>query len=335
MRSMSLSCAIGLACLTMFAQTKTRTPQRTLAKPTQQKEVYSNTEFDPTASRLPAGFNGHDIQRLLSALEEAESGKKKGEFESTEQWMERLRLAEASPISGTLTRNSTYAFVIGQNYSDFSSGVKIVYDADRAKFDVSTQAEPPIYLSERAKAGGALSLPVWTTGSLGRAYIATNGFGAVREVTEYTSTEYKLIIANNDAMPFIDVPLWKPLGFREIRGEVFILPALAREVKSQIRLVAVCKLAVPYVTSGWLLREATLDNPVSRNIDFKYLNVNLLAIWLYNHETGAVYARIHPSPQAPQSAPPPSGSSGVQRIRVGGNVQQFNLLRGVHPVYPP
>ena len=40
-----------------------------------------------------------------------------------------------------------------------------------------------------------------------------------------------------------------------------------------------------------------------------------------------------PIPHPP--LPPSSGSFGVERIRVGGNVQQFNLIHRVDPVYPP
>ena len=39
----------------------------------------------------------------------------------------------------------------------------------------------------------------------------------------------------------------------------------------------------------------------------------------------------------PEQAPPPSpsGSSGAERIRVGGDIQQFNLIHRVDPAYPP
>jgi hypothetical protein len=289
MRSTLLICATALTCLTIAAQS-TKKATRPVPKETQLQvqDAYSNTGFDPTLARLPAGFRGHDIQALSSELKSADSAKKKGEFESTEQWAERLRLAEGRPILGTLTHNSTYAFLIGQNYSEFSSGIKIDYDADAARFDISAEAEPPIYFSERDKPGGVLSLPIWTGRPDSGAYIGSNGFGAVREVTEYSSREYKLIIVNSAAFPFIDIPVWKLLGFKQIRGEVSASPAIARDVKSQIHLLAVCKLAPPYVTSGWSNREATLDNPVSRNITYTYVHVDLEAVWIYNQETGEV-----------------------------------------------
>ena len=42
-----------------------------------------------------------------------------------------------------------------------------------------------------------------------------------------------------------------------------------------------------------------------------------------------------PSPVAPPPPPPPSAPKPPQRVRVGGNVQQANLIRQVKPPYPP
>jgi TonB family protein len=46
---------------------------------------------------------------------------------------------------------------------------------------------------------------------------------------------------------------------------------------------------------------------------------------------GGVVGDVPPA----QEPPPPAGSSEVQRIRVGGNDQQFKLIHRVDPVYPP
>jgi len=293
-------------CLTLAAQTKKR-GARPQPDDTRAEWAYSNAEFDPNVARLPAGFCGHDIRRLSSELGKLESGGNKGEFETTLQWTERLRWAEAKPVLGKLTRNSTYAFVIGQNYSAFDSGFEILYNADYAKFDISAQAEPPVYFYEREKPAGELSLPILCARPTERNYVGANGFGAVREITEYTHEEYKLIIANADLFPFTDRPGWKLLGFKQIRRDVFIPPEMAREVKSQIRLAAVCTLLTPFVTSGFHVKEATLDDPVSNNISYKYLKVKLLAIWVYNQNTGVVYAKMQPAapPLPPPLLPPP------------------------------
>jgi len=117
MKSIVLICAAVLACVTTVAQTAKKAT-RPPPKETRSIDVYSNTEFDPTVIQLPAGFKGHDIETLSSELEKGVPGQEKEEFESTEQWKERLRLAGAQPIIGNLRRASTYAFVL-QRYTSF------------------------------------------------------------------------------------------------------------------------------------------------------------------------------------------------------------------------
>ena len=50
---------------------------------------------------------------------------------------------------------------------------------------------------------------------------------------------------------------------------------------------------------------------------------------------GGVLGGVLSQAPPPPPPPPPSGSSAQERIRVGGNVQQSNLIRKVDPVYPP
>jgi hypothetical protein len=123
-----------------------------------------------------------------------------------------------------------------------------------------------------------------------RAYTGSNVFGAVQEVTEFEFKEYKLLIANSAAIPFV-----VSLDPKRLHVEVPMPPEKAKEVKPQIRVMAICKLTAPFTSSGKLHKEPVHDDPISVNIDQKYLNVNISAIWIYNYNTGAVYARIKPT----------------------------------------
>src|SRR4030095_4177960 len=51
-------------------------------------------------------------------------------------------------------------------------------------------------------------------------------------------------------------------------------------------------------------------------------------------EIGEVNQTIHVVAKAPPAAPPNTRSGPPHRIRVGGNVQQMNLLHQVQPIYP-
>ncbi|MBZ5624684.1 MAG: hypothetical protein LAQ69_39190 [Acidobacteriia bacterium] len=391
MRSIILTCATALTCLTMVAQTTKKAarplPKETRPVPKEARpgKAYSNTDFDPTLAHLPAAFNGHDIQRLSSELEKAKSTEEKKEFESTEQWNERLRLAEAQPVFGNLTRKSTYAFVV-ERYTTFTdsedetakgfgataeisetfdalmstaeeaaaagrishrsaaeqvqgygqdwkeqygrasktyraqllvhknligtsdpvtseekrqradairafeertdspaTAVNVAYDADRTRFDITIQADVP-------PCSGGSTLRILSGPASHRAYTGSNGFGAAQNVNEYGFKEYKLLIANGVAVPFVAA-----LAPKRIHVEVPIAPEKAKEVKPQIQVIAICKLTAPFTSSGRVRQEATRDAPTSVDIDLKYVKVKILGIWIYNYDTGEVYARIQPA----------------------------------------
>jgi len=54
-----------------------------------------------------------------------------------------------------------------------------------------------------------------------------------------------------------------------------------------------------------------------------------------NAEWSAALERLHAQQANPPAEPTASPSTGAKRIRVGGQVQQSNLLQSVDPVYPP
>jgi hypothetical protein len=117
----------------------------------------------------------------------------------------------------------------------------------------------------------------------------------VQEVEEFGFKEYKLIIANSVAVPFVT-----SLVPKRIHVEVPVPPEKAKEVKPNIKAIAICKLAAPFTTSGELRKEPAHDDPISVNIDHKYLKVNILAIRICNRATGTVYAKIQPTDGARQ-----------------------------------
>ena len=112
----------------------------------------------------------------------------------------------------------------------------------------------------------------------------------MQEIDEYGFKEYKLLVANSVKVPFVDSP-----APRRIHVEVPMPPEKAKEVKAQIQVMAVCKLTAPFTSLGKFHKEPTRDDPKSVNIEHHYLKVNILAIWIYNYATGAVYARIQPT----------------------------------------
>lgn len=163
-----------------------------------------------------------------------------------------------------------------------ASAVNVTYDADRAQFAITIQGEIPPH------AGGS-TLRVGNGPVSRHSYVGSNGFGAVREVAEYEFTEYNLVAANSAAFPLTSKApkrfyIHVPMG-----------PEQAQRVKSQIRVLAVCRLVRPFVAAGKLRKDPTHEDPVSLKINYSFLNVNILEFLVFNHETGEIYAVATPN----------------------------------------
>ena len=88
---------------------------RSLAE-TKLQPIYAVAPFDPALTKLPLGYNGHNIVHVCNEIGAATP--KKGEFETSQEHDARLR-AVVDRYSG----KEVYAFRI--------EGVVPVYDADR------------------------------------------------------------------------------------------------------------------------------------------------------------------------------------------------------------
>lgn len=86
-----------------------------------QQATGDTTPFDLTATKLPPGYTGTDLGGLARAFDARKQKLVKDEFETTAQHQERVRIEEAKPLYGSLTRESLLAVVIPVSAS---------YDAD-------------------------------------------------------------------------------------------------------------------------------------------------------------------------------------------------------------
>jgi hypothetical protein len=292
-------------CSTVVAQGTKNATRQPLPKATQAREAYSNTEFDPSVSRLPVGFNGNNIIELFAELEKTELKHKKREFESTVRWEERVRLAETQTILGKLGRNSTYAFVVQQGpaFKDPSrNAVKIDYDADSAKFDIAVDLDTPSYRqypeeNEQESSKSESAIIIFKGAANHRSYIGSNGFGAKREVNAWEHTEYEVLLSNSgfhSALHHRDA-LNAFVVSRTFHIAIPMPLERAKTVKPQIRVLVIGKLSEPFVSSGSSYDGPTIDDPIELSVSYKYVQMDISAIWVYNHETGTVYVRRQPT----------------------------------------
>ena len=173
------------------------------------------------------------------------------------------------------------------------------YDADGGKFEIVVTGDAPehqqypgenrMYLYLGGFAMGVLREP-----SSHKTYIGSNGFGASRQVHAYDRTEYQVLIAEEtsglcDSQPCLSLPVSPK--HKEFHVTVPMSADTAGRVKKQLQVVVIGKLAVPFVSTGSSYRAPTVDDPVEVGVRMNYVKMDISAVWVYNRETGAVYAR--------------------------------------------
>ena len=143
-----------------------------------------------------------------------------------------------------------------------------------------------------------------------RSYIGSNAFGATREVTSYRAAQYGLALVNqqefgssrhDDNRYNIKTPL---TSVREVSIAIQIPPDKARALKDNIGVLLLCKPSLYKSDAKIKLRvgndlifentfysEATIDSPTSLSYDRKYINVEVLSIWVYDIRTGEILSK--------------------------------------------
>ena len=94
---------------------------------------FAQTPFDPNVEKLPPDYRGHDSNEVIAALKRRQSQSVKDEFETTEQFRQRVKALEASPLLGGVKVESLLAFVI--------DGVETRYDADEELLSVGVNPQ--------------------------------------------------------------------------------------------------------------------------------------------------------------------------------------------------
>jgi hypothetical protein len=245
-----------MCCFPTLAQTKKAMPSPVPA--------YSQTQFDPTALRLPPHFMGNDIIRLYKAFAVLRTAEK-GEFETTDQFNKRIELAESKLFMGSKTETATLSFVVP---------VTSEYDADNEMLVVQIHGGP-----DRDNAG---SIRVKESKSV-RSYVASNAFGAKIAVHATYIDSYLLLIKNTNQ--FLNA---------DFSSSIKMLPNEARTIKGTLSALAVCSITKgdTLIDKDASLKEPTFNDPHELFEQFWFVKTNLLALWLFDSASGKVHARV-------------------------------------------
>jgi hypothetical protein len=259
---------------------------------------YSTEPLDLSLSTLPPGYRGNDPETVFTALS---SSTKKGEFESTAEYNQRLM--GLTVIAGSLTDSSVYAFYVESG--GYAQQSEARYDADKQLLTLSIQlasvskkrtvkqecSERIVRLglctdsTESYIAGyNFLSKTKWLNNGT---HLGANSYGAVAEVT----TEYRW----QDTIEFPNIDEFsskQSIYGQDLSIDLPVGPTEAKTLKGNLRILAICKLIAPYVASDAGSSDATLSEPVDLITFFQTLETQLLELWVYDISTGKVIAKV-------------------------------------------
>ena len=267
---------------------------------------YSETAFQLNAASLPPLYKGHDVVRLSEVLAQRKANAVKGEFETSAQWRARLNAEEAAPTVGTLLLSSLYAFALddGRLTDEAEDPARLYryrriqaeYNADKSAFDVYIAFGEGVVTAEgKLDKSESRTLTVAQTSLKPYYEVRNNAFGGTVTVEVNHDTLYELL--GSDLNDF-------PTAQHDDRSETqvawlhaaFTAPNdQAKAIKQNIAALAICTLQPPFFRAGKLVSIGTFDSPLTQFIDYNYINVDVVSLWIYDTVSGKVYARVAPT----------------------------------------
>jgi hypothetical protein len=285
---------IAVLALFLFASTNSTKAQTTIPGPGESiaegpvaypgGPAYSVGAF--TGSIGPH-YLGHDLQTIYSVLESRLSPR--GEYEKTSEYQERLRRAMIEPIVGELRPSGLFAFVFRPTRGSDIEMPTLHYDADREEMIVNVNSVEDNRQYPDNREGEYSRAIIWMSASSSRSYEGSNAFGATAEVTSINGERYALLFDQSTRQFMSDVENNKLSTSGEVRFHLSVDEA--RDLRDRLRVLIVCRIKEPPVTNGSAYNQPTISDPTEIAIKDNYLHVALDSIWVFDDETGKVYAK--------------------------------------------
>lgn len=276
----------------------------TVTKKVNASSGYSTKEFDLNLSKVPIGYIGINPIELFKNLNSRSTNLTKGEFEKTTEFEQKVKLQNSKPIIGNLNEESLISlYAEDMNLNSFS------YDADNelAKLSIELKKyentkelesayEPGEYhrLTELYKNKRNIELVCKTVKEY--SYYGGNAFGATTKIDVTQATKYCLLIQN-----------WRKFTNSGRENEMIefqfkVDPKTAKIIKSKdlingrtgiLRALFIGNLSKPYILTGqYYSGIPKIDFPYEDTYDYKYINLEIREIWIYNKISGVIYTKL-------------------------------------------
>ena len=282
------------ACLNFAPSDFYAAENATQASAPTKTKAFVTEPIDMNTSMLGPNFAGNDPEAVYNALAALKNESKKGEFETTAQYQQRVYAASKAALIANLKLTSIYAF-------------RVDPDTPLAKYDADTQQMTVTIRSETVATGTASSQDDNYSGTSfdhsreevlvkrvyrgERTYTGTNGFGAVAQVTSSASDFYEVAF----------------LKLHEYDGgaaipETFSLkldakPEAAITLKPNIAVLALVSLDPnsSYTADFTNTSSATVQNPYSYTNSSRLIFCKLVDLWVFDQRDGTILARLSDS----------------------------------------
>lgn len=257
-RCVILLTVLACAVLTSNAQKK------------QLKPVYSTAEIDLAAAQLPSHYLGNSVWAVYVAQKQRESQRERGEYETTAQYEARQARLDATPLVGSLTRASRFAFA--------AESLGSAYDADAGRLRLALNADVPDWDHQNECDPRAVSISHVSASEVAGSFIGSNSFGVRMRVTRKLE---------------MSIEIWLPKLCLINQGvaELPATPAWAKANRGRLRGILIGRLRSPFTGGVELSESATLDNPEQVETRRVAVYFNPEEFWIYDFESGAVLHR--------------------------------------------
>lgn len=231
--------------------------------------------FDINVDKLPTNFSGHDINRIYIALSKADKALIKDEFESTEEYNNRISALRNSILLDSFTYNDTYVYV--------HKKLETKYDADGKSLTIRIK-NSPLFFSQ--------GIDAYTISEKYSEYETGNLFGARITVTRAEIVSCIFFITNSYRF---HKALNKDPDFSndyKIEFKLKLLPENAKSFTKNGAYLFVYKLTPPYLKEFKELRSPEMNFPFDVTTFEKSIQAEILELWLFDSSTGKIIKKI-------------------------------------------
>lgn len=241
-------------------------------------EKYDFNRFNLSSSYLPPNYMGHDLKSIAEALEERKGHAKKDEYETTEQYKQRIQDEEHKPLIDTLTLDDIFSFVVFPESK---------YDADTQTLTLMVKAT---ILGDQYKNDWLMvAIHGPDLYRLKNTYIGSNAYGAETEIEKLRVIDIQLAFSNKSGLP-LNYSYNLPEAFKfDLEN---ITPETAKAIRNHLYMAFIYQLKEPYFSESYSMIEPTRDEPKDYFWSHKNILTLLKEIWVFNKTNGEILLKL-------------------------------------------